>query len=546
MKNKVRLGRLYLLLLLLTSLFSFDLLAQTVSVKGTITLESDKQPVIGANVVVKGATNGTVTDFDGNFSLNVPQNSLLEISYIGCKTQQIKVTSSKPLFIVLQDDTQALEEVIVVGYGSQKKVNLTGAVSQVDSKVLESRPITNVSSALQGTIPNLTITPSSGKPGESANINIRGTTSLNGGSPLILVDGVEMSLDLVNPSDIANVTVLKDAAASAIYGVRAAYGVVLVTTKTAGSDSRTVVSYSGNVAFSNPTVLPDMVNTSYEHAEFINRAMVNAGLSVQYPLADIEKMKAYANDPSGNPEFEVINGALKYYGYSDWTNLMLRNATPSHRHNINVSGGNEKTKFFASVGFVNQEGMYKINPDDFKRINTRLSVDNQTTDWLKLGVKFLYNTTSEDEPYKYKDNVWQQMVFSSPTRMSFPWQGDARYPEYDKYKGLYFDDQNPISLMEHGGRTTKKQHDIWLTTSADMQFMPGWKARVDFTYNMNYDKDSEHRKRVDMITGKFVPTEGNTNNNSIKQINNNKNYYSFNAYTEYERDFAKKHYLKAM
>lgn len=542
-----RIYRVFSLLFVLMATLAFEGVAQTtIKITGTVLSAKDKESVIGANVIVEGTTTGTVTDFDGNFELTVPSNGTLVVSYLGCKPYSVKIAGKKVFSILLEDDTQALDEVVVVGYGSQKKVNLTGAVSQVDSKVLESRPITTASSGLQGVIPNLTITPSSGRPGESASINVRGTTSINGGGPLVLVDGVEMSMDLVNPSDIANVTVLKDAAASAIYGVRAAYGVVLITTKTAGTEQRTVVSYSGNVAFSRPTILPDMVSNSVTHAEYINTAMLNAGLNVAYPLEDVEKMKAYYNDPQNNPDFEVINGQMKFYGHTDWTSLMLRKTTPSHRHNVNISGGNEKTKFFSSVGFVGQSGMYKINPDDYKRLNTRLSLENQTAEWLKLGLKALYNYTSRDEPYKYKDDMWQQMVFSSPTRYASAWPGDSRYPEYDQYKGLYFDDQNPIALLDKGGRSLFSEHDVWLTASADLKFMEGWKARVDFTYNLNSDKNSEHRKKVDMITYKFIPTEGNTSNNSFALINNNKDYYSFNAYTEYERTFAKKHYVKGM
>lgn len=536
---------------LLSLLFMFTFIcmgafAQNVHISGTVQYAKEKDPIAGANVSVEHTTIGGITDIDGKFALEVPANSTLVISFIGCKSQTFKISGKKVFNILLEEDTQLIDEVVVVGYGSQKKVNLTGAVAQVDSKVFESRPITSTSGGLQGAIPNLTITPSSGKPGESANINVRGTTSINGGGPLILVDGVEMNMDLVNPNDIANVTVLKDAAASAIYGVRAAYGVVLITTKNAGSEQNTVVSYSGNVAFSKPTVMPEMVKTSWEHAEYINQAMLNAGLNVSYPLADVEKMKAYANDPDNNPAYEVVNGEMKFYGYTDFNKLMLRDVTPSHRHNLNISGGSEKTKFYSSVGYVGQSDMYKINSEQFQRLNTRLSVDNQTTSWLKLGMRMLYNYTSNNEPFEYKGNPWHQIVFSSPTRYAGKWNKDARYPQYDQFDGLYFDDQNPVSFLDQGGRTISKQHDVWLTGSADIQFMKGWKARVDFTYNLNSDKDSEHKKKIDMVTYRFIPTEGNTSNNSLKLINNNRDYYSFNAYTEYEHTFAEKHYLKGM
>lgn len=189
-------------------------LQQTLKKIRGVVLDHNGEPIIGANIVEKETTNGTITDIDGNFSLEVPQNGTLIVSYIGYLTKEMPIGKQNNLKVTLVEDTQALDEVVVVGYGAQKKVNLTGAVGTIDSKVLESRPIMNSTSALQGTIPNLQITSNSGEPGTSATLNIRGTTSINGGSPLVLVDGVEMNLDMINPSDIANVTVLKDAAAS--------------------------------------------------------------------------------------------------------------------------------------------------------------------------------------------------------------------------------------------------------------------------------------------------------------------------------------------
>lgn len=247
------------------------------TVKGVVT--DNFGPVIGANVLVKGTTNGVITDVDGKFVLSdVPEDAVLQISFIGYVTQEIKVAGKTEFNVQMSEDAKALEEVVVVGYGSQKKVNLTGSIGKVDSKVLESRPITSTTSALQGTIPNLQITNSSGEPGQSASINVRGTTSINGGSPLVLVDGVEMSLDLVNPNDIENVTVLKDAAASAIYGVRAAFGVILVTTKNPSKAEKTSVSYSGNFSFSTPSVMPEFITSQSQFAEWMNEACRNGNV----------------------------------------------------------------------------------------------------------------------------------------------------------------------------------------------------------------------------------------------------------------------------
>ena len=515
------------------------------TVKGIVT--DNFGPVPGANVLVKGTTNGVITDIDGKFTLaNVPESGVLQISFIGYITQEIKVAGQTDFSIRMSEDAKALEEVVVVGYGSQKKVNLTGSIGQVDSKVLESRPITSPSSALQGTIPNLQITNTSGEPGQTASLNIRGTTSINGGSPLVLVDGVEMSLDLVNPNDIANVTVLKDAAASAIYGVRAAYGVVLVTTKSAGKDMKTMISYSGNVSFSKPTVLPEMLDKSSEYAEFINTANIGGNRAVRFTEDWINGMKAYEADPANNPAYAIVNGSMRYYGNTDWIDLMLKKLTPSHRHNVNISGGNEKTKFYSSVGYYKQDGMYKYGTDSFKQLNTRLNVENQTTSWMKLGAKFLYNYSAKDAPHKYKDDTWHAMCFSAPTRMPFQWQGDPDYPQYDQFIGKYFQDQNPISLLDQGGRKETKVHDIWATASADFTFTEHWRARVDFTYNLNYKRISDQRKSVDMIKDNFTATQGDTADDSYSWDNYNKDYYSFNAYTEYERTFAEKHYLKGM
>ena len=381
------------------------------TVKGKV-VDAKGEPVIGATVMEKGTPNGTITDFDGNFSLVVTTDAPLEISYIGFTSQQLKPQVGKLMSVTLKENTETLDEVVVVGYGTQKKVNLTGAVGQVDSKVMESRPITSTGSALQGAIPNLQVTMDSGQPGSSASLNVRGTTSINGGSPLVLVDGVEMSLDLVNPNDIANVTVLKDAAASAIYGVRAAFGVILVTTKNAGKAERVTVNYSGNVSFAKPSIMPEFIESQSEFAEWMNQACVNGKVASPYTAETIAKMKAYEQDPDNNPEYEYLNGRLYYYGYSDAKKQMVKNVSPTQRHNLSISGGNEKTRFYSSIGYLNQKGLYKVGGDSYQQLNTRLSVENQTTKWMKLGFKALYTYSTQDTPYTYDSkDVWKRVVY---------------------------------------------------------------------------------------------------------------------------------------
>lgn len=514
------------------------------TVKGIV--RDNLGPVAGASVVVKGTKNGAVTDLDGHFTLsNVPNNAVLQISFIGYNSQEIKVTGKTSYDVVLVEDSKTLDEVVVVGYGSQKKVNLTGSIGQVDSKVLESRPITSTTSALQGTIPNLQITNSSGEPGQTASINVRGTTSINGGSPLVLVDGVEMSLDLVNPNDIANVTVLKDAAASAIYGVRAAFGVVLVTTKSPQQTDKVTVNYSGNFSFAKPSILPEFITSQSQYAEWMNQACINGNTNTLFKDETIAKMKAYEADPVNNPEYEIINGGLYYYGYSSLKDEVVKNAAATQRHNLNISGGNGKTRFYTSVGYLNQGGLYKIGEDSYKQVNTRLNVENQTTKWLKLGFKALYTYTASDKPYDYDRSVWRNVVYSPPTYFLSAWQKDARYPELDSFAGMY-KENNVVAYLSEGGRSKKDTHDIWMTASADANILKGWNVHVDFNYNLNYKKASEHSKPIKFFDGNFEETYGKTSTSSYQLSNYNTSYYSFNAYTDYENTFAEKHYLKAM
>ena len=222
-----------------------------------IVKDANGEPVIGANVIVKGQSTGTITDIDGRFVLDTPKDAVLQITYIGYVSQEVKVSGKKELNVVLKEDTETLEEVVVVGYGVQKKANLTGAVSSVKmDEILGDRPVTSVSNVLMGAMPGLQVTGTSGQPGAEMSFNIRGVNSINEGAPLVLVDNVEMDINMLDPNDIESISVLKDAASSAIYGARAAFGVILVTTKKGMKDTRFSINYSNNFSFSKPSNLP--------------------------------------------------------------------------------------------------------------------------------------------------------------------------------------------------------------------------------------------------------------------------------------------------
>lgn len=326
---------------------------QQTSCTGTV-VDRNGETIIGASVVVKGTTNGTITGLEGEFNIpNVKKGDVIMISYVGYKTQEI-VWDGKPLKVMLKEDTEVLDEVVVVGYATVKKANLTGAVSAVDEKVLAERPIVNLGQGLQGTIPNLNIT-TSAQPGSGSTFNVRGETSINGGSPLVLVDGVEMDPNLINPQDVASVSVLKDAASASIYGARAAYGVVLITTKGGKKNQATRVSLDASVSFNSPTTRPSYMD-SMQYATWMNAANNNTNGRDLFSQEEMEHIKAYYEDPVNNsPVFIATDpsswqysncqqGKYAYCGNTDWMDEIYKKSYPLQKYNVNISGGSEKPR----------------------------------------------------------------------------------------------------------------------------------------------------------------------------------------------------------
>ena len=340
------------------------------------------EPIIGASVVEKGApTNGTITDFDGNFTLTVSGNEL-QISYIGYLPQVVKVQSGVTSYnVTLKEDTKTLDEVVVIGYGTQKKVNLTGAVASVSTDDIKDRVQTNVLSAIQGTVPGVTII---SRPGSTPSINFRGRGNLGTSAPLYVIDGAIADATVfsnLDPNTIESISFLKDAASSAIYGSRAAYGVVLVTTK-GGKAEKMNVAYSGYVGVKTPTYLPDVLD-SWDYATLLNEAKYNANPSGG-------KNQAYTNEEIGwfrdgsNPD---------YYPNTNWADLVLDKHVLTTQHSLNFSGGSEKVRFFSSVGYVFNDNFMPGVTDD--RYNLNLNLQSDVTKWLtlKTGVKYIRNSS---------------------------------------------------------------------------------------------------------------------------------------------------------
>lgn len=406
--------------------------------------DQNGESVIGANVSVKGTTIGTTTGLDGDFVLEVPENAVIQVSYIGYVSQELRLGGKNHLDVVLKDDSQALEEVVVVGYGVQKKINLTGSVSSIKSGEIERQPIVTLKDALAGLAPGLTVVKSSGQPGSSnPTITVRGVGTWKNAGPLVLVDGMSMSIADVLPGDIESISVLKDAASAAIYGSRAANGVILITTKK-GKTGKIQVNYNGNVGWQQATRQPKSA-TGWQYAELYNRAMqadgkaLPDGTTLTFPQDKIDRMKS----GTGNIDHNEAN--------TDWFDELLQTAL-QHTHDLSVSGGNERLQYVGTVGYAKQDGIIRSS---YERYNTRLNTTANLAEWLTVQSNIAYiNDVSKESPgigyayyyapraypnmpVTYSDGTWSfHSTPKNPVRMTTDEYGYQRY-ETDKLSLLF-------------------------------------------------------------------------------------------------------------
>ena len=342
-------------------------------ISGKVSDAQTGEPLVGATIIVKGTTLGTTTNVEGNFTLSLPEEAtILTFSYTGYVTKEINIGNQSSFNITLTVDIESLDEIVVVGYGTQEKINLTGSVTQVNGKAFSNRPITQSSQALQGLAPGVFINTNSGEPGnDQADITIRGIGTLNNSNPLILVDGIEAPINSVNPNDIESINVLKDAASASIYGTRAANGVILITTKQGKYNQKTTITYDGYVGISNPTVLPDMVWDNRTYLELYREAALNSGRNFGFDDEDIAR---YDNIPSTN-----------------WMEAMTRENVAITHHNLSFRGGTEKLNFYFSSGYLYQEG-FLAGKNDYNRFSNRLNLNAKLTDKLTFGTSLSYFT----------------------------------------------------------------------------------------------------------------------------------------------------------
>ena len=419
------------------------------------------EPVIGASVVVKGTTNGTITDFDGNFELSgVSKGATLEISFVGYATQEMTF-NGQAINVVLKENNEMLDELVVVGYGVQKKANLTGSVASINAEALESRAVASVSAAMAGTMPGVTSIQTSGAPGaQTGSITIRGKNSINAASPLVIVDGVPGSMNNIDPQDIESISVLKDAASAAIYGVQAANGVILITTKKGKSGQKARVNYSGLVSWASPTAKLDFLDAA-GYATLYNEATLNDNPSATLPYSD-EDIELYRNgkDPIDHPN-------------TNWYDEVFKKNAMETQHSLSVSGGSETTTYMASVAYLFQDGLSQEK--NYERYNGRVNLDSKIAKWINLGINAsAYRGINNDE-YEGFGSLLQYSNRISPTTPIYKEDGSYHY------SGM----QNPVA--QQGKTGSQRTMDQQLNANVYVNLTPIEGLSIKGTYSLRHD-----------------------------------------------------------
>ena len=512
--------------------------------------EENGQPIPGVSISLKGTSKGTNTDINGNFKIEVmDENKILVFSFVGFETQEISVGKTDNLLIKLKVNTKLLSEVVVVGYGSQKKANLTGAVDQVTSDVFENRPLTNLNQGLQGVMPNLNIKMGDGKPNQAPSFNIRGATSIGqGGNALVLIDNVEGDPSLINPNDIASITLLKDAASASIYGARGVFGVVLITTKSATA-GKTVVTYSSNYSMKKPIAVPDLVTDGYTFASMFAESFLNfQGTFPQNVNKTLKFSQTYLNDIKsrsqikGSPEVEVdpVTGEYVYYGNTDYYDILYKENTMSKEHNISISGSSDKASYLISGRYFGQDGLFRYNSDDYSVLNFTAKGSIQVNPWLKFTNFSQFSNMKYHNPLNVGEGggVWRNIAD----------EGHVMSPLLNPDGTLTFSSAYSIGDFYYGKNGIDNNKRVFRNTTGFVAnfFQDKLRFKGDVTLQNTDNNDYIKAVPVPYSVKPGVISYVGTTTNYINEVYRETTYITSNVYTEYENNFNDNHYLKIM
>jgi len=534
-----------------TSSLHKESIAQSITVSGLVKDENG-QPLPGVTVKVKGTTTATSTDNTGQFSIIADVGQTLEFSFVGYKTLTVLINNNQAINVALVPLPKDLNEVVVVGYGTQRKIDLTGSVASVGSDKLDSRPLTNLGDGLNGLIPNLNVNVNNGQPGTAATYNIRGYTTIGPNSssaPLILVDGVQRDPNLIDPNDVASVTVLKDAAAAAVYGGRAAFGVILITTKT-GKKGAMQISYSGSYTTSHPTVLPEYIN-SKDYLNMFNAAQRSGAASGGYTsnspftAEDSIKIMAYYNDPAHNPSAYVDPGnpsLYRYVGNTNWIKVLYPGWAPQQQHYLSVSGGEGKTTYSANMGYFTQDGLEKVANQVYKRYTPSLKIVSDVTNWMTFNFNMsLTHLNNNQSAYTNQSNQGGAWIPNDLRPLMPVYNPDGHFSGQGNYS-------NPVAVIDQNGRDIDREDDFWSTARVILKPVKHLTVISDYTWNSYtaFDREQVIPFNEYGVNGTFLDLFPHTSPSRVSEYRQNNNYDAFNTYATYENTFGSKHYFKAL
>lgn len=504
-KYKMPISRLRMMVCLIGMLLPMCMFAQQITVQGVVK-DQTGETVIGASVMEKGTTNGTITGIDGDFSLNMSPNGTLVVSFVGYKTQEVQVKGQKQLQVVLFEDAEMLDEVVVIGYGTMKKSDLTGAVSSIGNKDIKDSPVSNLGQAIQGKISGVQIV-DAGKPGDNVSIKIRGLGSINNCDPLVVIDGVptDLGLSSLNMADVERLDVLKDASATAIYGSRGANGVVMITTKR-GTEGKGKLAVSANYSFQNATNVPSLLNAA-QYAELSNDMMVNSGR---------------------NPNPEWANPSELGAG-TDWMDELLRTGVMQN-YTVSYSGGNEKSHYYVSGGFLDQSGIVKsVN---YRRFTFQSNSDAQVLKWLKFSNNITFSAdTKKSGSYNIGDALKALPIYPVKNEDG-SWSGPDGNSEW------YGSTRNPIGPTELNKSQTD-EYNFLANLTAELTFTKWLKFKSTFGYDAKF-------WFIDNFTPKYNWKPTPTEETSRYKSDNKSFTYLWDNYFLFDHTFAEKHRVGLM
>lgn len=505
------------------------------SIEGIVT-DTNDEPVIGANIVIKGSSKGTITDVDGKFVLEVPENAVLQVSYIGYEAQELKIGDKTVLNIRLQEDTQNLEEVVVVGYGTQTRSSLTSSITEIKGDQLTNLPVANISRAIDSYVPGVTASATlSEKPGSAPTLSIRGENSMNNSAPLVLIDGIEGSMNSINSNDIANISVLKDAASTAIYGARAAGGVILITTKTGNKNQKIKINYSGSYSHREATRLPEKLDGyTYVQYRIISEEASGKSSALNHPdiLAALQD-PAITEIPDPSRPLTHFSGTANV----DHVKEMMGSAG-MHDHSLSMSGGNDKVSFLLSGAYLQEDALYRYGDFGFRRYNFRSNIDFKFTDKISLATRVSYSNSKTDSPVRGWDTEMHQAYYSHPC-------DPVRWSTTGQWGGN--NDGNVIQDLVEGGHKIEVQDRLEVSANLKIDLAKGltWNT-IAGGYYLNTNTTEEYKSifrysvKPDVVIGKLYDP------NSLLREETRAFYRNVQSYVNFDWNPIEKHTVKAM